>query len=172
MQVTDPTTVTSVNSAPVLPVTPLPTSAVSATKAAGRKSGGGQNAGQQAGYSSSRFRAALDAATVAGFGRISAAADNTVESATTSSGPPSRTPPASQEIDAEDTPELYQAARAYAAGASDSSSESESVDDEPTASPSPISLRYAQTAATRYAQSFFSVGGTFAARGDTLELSA
>ncbi|TAL01507.1 MAG: hypothetical protein EPO08_10150, partial [Rhodospirillaceae bacterium] len=169
MQVIDPTTVTPISGAPVLPVAPLP---ASPTGTADRRSGG-QDSRQQAGYSSSRFRAALDAATVAGFGRVSDGAETAPETAAPFQGTPSsRTSASSQELNAADTTALYQAVRAYTAGASASPAGSTSTAAEPAAPPSPTSIRQAQTAATRYAQSFFSVGGTFAARGDTLELSA
>ena len=171
MQVIDPTTVTPLKGTPILPVAPVPTSSVTPVGTAEKK-GNGQGARQQLGNSGARFRATLDAATVAGLGHISGDTPAVTESTAPFEGTtPSRIPPASQELNAADTPELYRAARAYAAGTAASQTESVAAS-APTAQAGPTVRQQALIAATRYAQSFFSVGGTFAARGDTLELSA
>src|SRR5438309_674821 len=107
MQVIDPTTITPLNGTPILPVALVPTSSVTPVGTAEKK-GSGQGARQQLGNSGTRFRAALDAATVAGLGQVSSDTPAVTESTAAFEGTtPSRTPSASQELNAADTPELY-----------------------------------------------------------------
>jgi len=176
--VVDRTTITPLQDAPVIPVAPLPAAAIpSSGNADSKPSSGGQNRQQQSGSNSgARFRSVLDAATVAGLGLRFASASGRSSAAANAAATQrqQRTPSSdSQELNGADAAELYRAVRAYKASAGGKQVEAQSdAAEESDGTSEPVSPQHALAATSRYAQSFFSVGGTFAARGETLELSA
>jgi hypothetical protein len=114
--------------------------------------------------SSDGFRAALDAAT-GGATRQSAQTFATGAERAQPDTIVSQVFDPTQELTAADTAELYRVVRAAAKNAAASAEEFEAPE-----TPS-VPPQVASRAARRYAQSYFSVGGTFAARGDALEVS-
>jgi hypothetical protein len=174
MQVTSDTTVVESipRGAPVIPATPLPASPVADAVAADRRNR--QDDRRNPSASPARFRSVLDAVTVAGLGRISGqvsgqsnapiSTDGVTEPATTvtRAGAPSR------DVSAQESEKLFRAARAYTAQPKPSAPREADTADNDAA---PVLKNAALNASKRYAQSFFALDRTFAARGETLEIS-
>lgn len=108
---------------------------------------------QQQGKGTS-FRAALDAATVGGLGEAFTALGSST-SRSSEAPRPERRPTGRLELDAAEADGLYRAAQVRATSSGDAGRAREYF-----------------AASRQYAQRFFSVGGTHAARGESLELRA
>jgi hypothetical protein len=167
MNVGDYTTVTTAYVPPVIPAANQPVRPAADGSSAARDRRDGNNAAGRG----ANFRAALDAAISADPSQDAPQpATSQSASTTTAAVRPEKRPSASVELDAKESAALYRAAQHRAASTDKAESSNESSASDEGADPVPV-RRYFD-ASRQYAQRFFSVGGTFAARGESLELRA
>jgi hypothetical protein len=170
MTTIDTITIGKVGAQPVAPVLPRP-QPVATEGVTPERRDRQQDSRRESGGSAAQFRALLDAATFAGMGQtVGGVSDASAAAARIYTTTIKRTPARTQELNGQDAMELYRATRQPAPDQRADKVESEFVgagDDAPRAAHPNEAKRVAST----YAQRFFSVGGTFAARGETLELS-
>lgn len=151
MKVADSTFVTPTA---VPPVIPTAVEAVRPIVDGGRAARDRRDTAEQQQGKGTSFRAALDAASVGGLGEAFAAFSGT-SAARTDAPRPERRPTGRVELDAKEADSLYRAAQIRSAPAGD------------------LKVAREHFAASRqYAQRFFSVDGTYAARGESLEMRA
>lgn len=174
MQVTNDTTVVeSITRGAPGSATPPPASPVSDAVSSDRRSRA--NTRQNPTGSAARFRSVLDSLTVAGLGKIANASsdapistDGVTEPTTkfTRAGTPSR------DVSGQDSEILFRATKAYAFQAKQSAPrEADTGDGDTETASTPAFKNVALNASKQYAQAFFALDRTFAARGETLEIS-
>ncbi len=147
-------TPTAVTPTAVPPVIPVAAEAVRPILDGSKASRDRRDTAEQQQGKGTSFRAALDAATVGGLGEAFTALGS---STSRSSEAPrlERRPTGRLELDAAEADGLYRAAQVRATSSGDAGRAREYF-----------------AASRQYAQRFFSVGGTHAARGESLELRA
>jgi hypothetical protein len=166
----DTITIGKVGAQPVPPVMPRP-QPVAAEGVTPERRGRQQDSRRESGSNAAQFRTLLDAATFAGMGQTAGGvSDAPAAAARVYPTTITRTPARTQELNGQDAMELYRATRRPAPDQRADAVESEFVEADDDA-PRAAHPHEARRVAGSYAQRFFSVGGTFAARGETLELS-
>ena len=152
-------TPTAVTPTAVPPVIPVAAEAVRPILDGSKASRDRRDTAEQQQGKGTSFRAALDAATVGGLGEAFTALGSSTSRSSTSRSSEAprleRRPTGRLELDAAEADGLYRAAQVRATSSGDAGRAREYF-----------------AASRQYAQRFFSVGGTHAARGESLELRA